>query len=569
MSDDFLKVSTPRGDGRSMTALTPNNVSVSFGSPSAAPGQDWFGPRQPLTPIAPPEVAGRAWDYVPGYNLNTQPRPYEEVPFAALRALADSYDPVRLIIERRKDQMSRLPWTIRVKHEGRGKRPTKGELSAATRERIADITDLFKRPSYDVTYRSWLRALLEDLFVLDAPALFLKHDRSGNLIALQNMDGAILKRVIDDWGRTPEPFPWSGEDFYWNGKLVTRENFSQSGFRLLHGVAYPPIMQAVLKGLAATDYTALDLLYRPLNIRPGRAYGMSPCEQILSTVAIAMRRSISQLEYFKAGNMPEAIYSLPSTWSPDQVGRFQDYWDSLYSGNLAMRRQMKFIAGDGKFEALKEPPLKSEFDEWLVRIVCFAFSYPPNAFVQLSNRSIAEQHDKTGEEEGLQSTKLWASDLFNEIIEHRLDEDELEFVFVEEDEVDQAEQSKILTRYAEDGVLSINEIRARLGEEPSDDPAASQLLVKTPTGYLPIGNVPETDPDVVDLSRSDSSGDLQKFLGTWIQLKPPKGKRQSSRIALASGITVIPDHRGWVRVPTKDDAEELTRDGWVRALTLE
>ena len=100
MSDELTKISTPRGEGRSMTALSPYDVSVSYGSPTAAPGTgaDWFGPLQPITPIAPPEVAGRAWDYVPGYNLNTTPRPYEPVTFEALRALADSYDPVRLII---------------------------------------------------------------------------------------------------------------------------------------------------------------------------------------------------------------------------------------------------------------------------------------------------------------------------------------------------------------------------------------------------------------------------------------------------------------------------------------
>jgi len=48
---------------------------------------------------------------------------------------------------------------------------------------------------------------------------------------------------------------------------------------------------------------------------------------------------------------------------------------------------------------------------------CFAFSYPPTAFMQLANRSIAEEHARSGEEEGLQSTKIWASDLIQSIIE--------------------------------------------------------------------------------------------------------------------------------------------------------
>jgi hypothetical protein len=57
---------------------------------------------------------------------------------------------------------------------------------------------------------------------------------------------------------------------------------------------------------------------------------------------------------------------------------------------------------------------------------------------------------------------------------------------VEEDEVDQEKQSTILTKYLEDGVLTINQVRERLGEEPDPDPAANRLMVKTATGYQPI-----------------------------------------------------------------------------------
>ncbi len=500
MSDDRIekietahgleKLDTPRGAGaRSMAPLSPSAVSVSYSNQSPpGTGADWFGPLQPIHPIAPPEVAGRAWDFTPGYNLNTTPRPYEPVSFAALRALADSYDPVRLIIERRKDQMCRLPWVIRVKHDDtKKKRPSKAQLSAATRSRIADITDIFKRPEYAVSFSSWLRALLEDLYILDAPAIYLKRDWRGNLIRLENIDGATIKRVIDDWGRTPEPFPWSGEDFMWNGQLVTPASFDQAGFKAMNGFAFPATHQQILKGLPAANLSALDLIYRPLNIRPGRAYGFSPCEQILSTVSIAMRRAYSQLEYFREGNQPDALFSVPETWTPDQIQRYQDYFDAMLSGNLAARRRMKFVPGGGKYTPTKEAPLKTDFDEWLVRIVCFAFSYPPTAFVQLSNRSIAEEHSKVGEEEGLQSTKQWAAEFFNEIIEHHLDEDELEFAFVEEDEVDQEKQATILNSYAENGVLTLNQVRERLGEEPDPDPAANRLMVKTAAGYVPIG----------------------------------------------------------------------------------
>jgi hypothetical protein len=269
--------------------------------------------------------------------------------------------------------------------------------------------------------------------------------------------------------------------------MVTPQTFAESGFKAMNGLAFPPTHQQILKGLPAVNYTALDLLYRPLNIRPGRAYGLSPVESIVTTVSIAMRRALSQLEYFREGNQPDALYSVPESWTPDKIQQYQDYFDDLLSGNLANRRKLKFVAGGGEYTALKEPPLTGPIDEWLVRICCAAFSYPPSAYVTLSNRSIAEQHDRSGEEEGLESTKLWASDLFNEIISDHLDEDELKFAWAEEDEVDQEKQSTILTKYLEDGVLSVNEVRERLGEEPSTEPGADRLMVKTATGRMPIG----------------------------------------------------------------------------------
>ena len=207
-----------------------------------------------------------------------------------------------------------------------------------------------------------------------------------------------------------------------------------------------------------------------------------------TTVSIAMRRSLAQLEYFREGNQPDAVFGLPETWGPDKVQQFQDYWDNLYSGNWANRRKMKFVpAGTGsRYQATKEPPLKNEFDEWLTRICCFAFSYPPSAFVSLSNRSIAETHERQAEEEGTEPLKLWFTDMANDIIEKEFS-DEVEFAFIEEQDIDPLKQKDVLTGYAESGVLTLNQVREKIGEEPDPAPAANTLMVRTKTGYVPIG----------------------------------------------------------------------------------
>jgi len=46
------------------------------------------------------------------------------------------------------------------------------------------------------------------------------------------------------------------------------------------------------------------------------------------------------------------------------------------SGDLARRRREKFVPGDTavKVHQTKEPEQKNDFDEWLARIICYAFS---------------------------------------------------------------------------------------------------------------------------------------------------------------------------------------------------
>jgi hypothetical protein len=506
------KVRTPQGEARSMRELTPSYRVTLSQSESLAnynfsyAGSDWMGPLPPMRALAPPAVAGREWDFIPGYNLATEPRAYEPISFHTLRGIAESYDPLRLVIERRKDQMCRLPWTIRLKHDefSTGKRPTPDKLPAETKKRIQDIRHFFQKPDLELTFRSWFRSLLDDYFVIDAATLWVERNRGDDIMSLRVMDGARFKRIIDDWGRTPRPVIWEDQPFYWNGEQVTPENYENLGFKLVTGeriasqlpvgmpvpdtVLLPPAYQQVLKGLPAVNYTTHDIYYRPNNLRPGKIYGYSSVEQVVMTVQIALRRAFHQLEYYREGNMPEGIFGLPETWSPDQVQKFQAYWDNVFTGQLGKRRQVKFVAGGAKssYVPFKEPPLKNEFDEYLARIVCFAFSYPPTALVSLNNRSIAEQHDKTAEEEGLQPCKQWACELFTDILEREFASPDLEFAYVEEDEVDQVKQAEILTSYQTKGNFTINQVREKLGEEPDDNPAANMLMVLTKDGLVPI-----------------------------------------------------------------------------------
>ena len=188
-----------RGAGQRSWPLSPYEVNVSFARTNAAgEAANWFGPLTPITPLAPPEVAGRQWDYPAGYNLSTLSRPFEPITFSTLRALADGYDLLRLVIETRKDQAARQSWSIVARDSG--------AHSATDAARVATAKSFFARPDGIHGFADWLRILLEEVFVTDAPALYMSRDRGGQLKALMPLDGATIKPVIDPWGRVPQPY---------------------------------------------------------------------------------------------------------------------------------------------------------------------------------------------------------------------------------------------------------------------------------------------------------------------------------------------------------------------------
>ena len=311
-------------------------------------------------------------------------------------------------------------------------------------------------------WKTWLRSLLEDMFVIDAATLYCQRSRNGQLCALQQLDGATIKRVIDDWGRTPQPFATD------DGSII-----------------YPPAYQQVLKGMPAVNYSARDIIYRPRNVRAHRVYGYSPVQQVLMTVNIALRRQLWQLDYFTEGSIPDALIGVPQGWTPDQIKQFQDYWDTEFAGDLAKRRRAKFVPGEtaAKVIQTKEPQHKDDFDEWLARIICFAFSVPPQWATKVMNRATADNQSAQAEEEGLEPTKEWVKDLIDEIIAEEFASPDLELHWLDEDDGD---PETVLEGRVKLGAVTLNEMREHLGLDPFANPAADRPMVLTATGYVPI-----------------------------------------------------------------------------------
>lgn len=407
--------------------------------------ESWMSALQPLIPFAP-IVSDRQFDYPVGYNINytSQGREAGRTSYNQLRSMAVCCETLRLVIETRKDQICSLPWRITPKDE---------DQADVENPKIDEITSFLQKPDKIHEWEEWLRAILEELFVTDTVSLYKRPTKGQGLYALDLMDGTTIFVLIDDKGRRP-----------------TGPN--------------DPAYQQILKGVPKANYTAQELIYRPRNIRVYSPYGYSPTEQVVISAQMEIQRSKYQLSYFTAGSTPDTFMEMGEEIPADQIEAFEARFNSLLSGNPENRWQVPFLPKGSKPGQLKAPPLKDEFDEWIARKICMAFSISPTPFMKQMNKGEIDGEQDRSLQEGLSPLKKWIKDLIDPIIQEQLGAPELEFSWVDLKDVDAKTQMEIDTGYAGSAIMTINEVRHALGKPPVD--GGDRLMVKTPTGYVPL-----------------------------------------------------------------------------------
>ena len=265
--------------------------------------------------------------------------------------------------------------------------PPKAEAAIGRgRSPVEKVRQFLRRPDRRQSLHSWLRMLLEDMLVIDAACIYPRRNLGGGVYSLDIIDGATIKVLSDESGRSPLP-----ED----------------------GPAY----QQILHGVPAADFTLDELMYLPRNRRSHRFYGMSPVEAVILTVNIALRRSAFNLNYYSEGTLPDGFATLPKDWTQEQIGAFQSWFDSMLAGNLADRRKLRFVPNGFDFVGVKPPPLKDQFDEWLMRMICSAFSIPPAPWIDDHSRATAQTIQVTTAQEGIRPLKNWIKDFMDDIVQ--------------------------------------------------------------------------------------------------------------------------------------------------------
>lgn len=479
----FFNVPGMSRDNAPMSPVDPGLIARVSGTLRSWLGRDvgpgspelpFFPPGRPLDPVAP-GAAGRRFDYPTNYNATIKPRTYEPIDFETLRALADptvgGWDLIRLAIETRKDQFSKLQFSVLPR------KPANAQVRPKSDERCQKLEQFLRRPDGVHSWAEWCRMLLEDHLVIDAATIYGRKDVGGNVCRMELLDGATIKPIINYDGRRPD-----------------------SG----------PAYQQVIKGLPAIQYTADELIYAPRNPRTNKVYGYSCVEQVLVTVNIGLRRQVSQLAYFTDGTVPDAVAQVPPDWSVQKIQEFQDYWDQIVN-DAVTRRKLKFIPGGAQFQATRNDQyLTDQFDEWLARIIQYCFSLPPTPLVRMMNRATAESSYEQSLDEGLQPLMTWKKNIMDDILVRWGPGvaggpcDDLEFVYDDIRKVDPAEKEQRDLALIGQGVISRDDMRAERGIEPLGVPPIITGI--GPLGFMSIDAVKKAIANGWDLQGMPQPG---------------------------------------------------------------
>jgi portal protein len=420
--------------------------------------QNIWSPFQPVVPFGPPYVNyPRTYDYPVGLNLDFTSQGRLTF-FKLLQVMSRSWGILRTVIETRKDQLMRIPWDVQLKDKPKGTDP-----------RLTELRAFLKYPDKQNTFNQWMRLQLEDLFVTDTANYYVWKDRGGKPFALMHVAGETIKPLIDDAGRRP---------------------------------MYPnPAWQQLIKGLPWQNLDESEFVYAPMRPTPQEPiYGYSPVQQIYIEILQGIKKMLYKLSYWEDGTIPQMIITVPAGWTPEQLAAFQAHMDVMLAGNIPFKSRIRFMPSESKPFDLKNANgelLKTEEDEWLTRLVCYAFSVPSQPFMRQMNRATAESAAEEAEEEGLHPTMTWVKEcLMDPIIQNPglgFGYDDVEFVWQPEAEVDTQKQMTVITGYVKEGIMTPDEGRDQINLPPLPDGAGAEAIVISAQGPVPLKETVEAN----------------------------------------------------------------------------
>jgi hypothetical protein len=136
---------------------------------------------------------------------------------------------------------------------------------------------------------------------------------------------------------------------------------------------------------------------------------------------------------------------------------------------------LKFLPLDtSKIKETKDAQLKDQFDEWLARIVCYCFSVPVTAFVKETNRATAGTVQEAATAEGLVPLMRWVKNAIDFIIRSHIGNDDIEFNWNKNEDIDPLVQAQIDQIYVGSGIRTAIAVHIERGWDDADKPPTAE-----------------------------------------------------------------------------------------------
>ena len=409
-----------------------------------------FSPYQPVQPFGPPSILDvREWDYPTGYNLEIVNR--HIILGEMLRGIVRGSGIIANELSARVDELVSLPWKFVLKN------PAKG-VKSEDDPRIKELNAFFKMPDRKIPYPQWMEMIFRERYTIDAATVYIWKNRAGTKpYALEVIDGNSIMPRIDDRGRIPD----------WPSLAYTQ----------------------LVKGLPMDNFTEREIVYMPRHRwAQFPIYGYSEVEQILMEATQQVRKTMYMLNFWAEGTCPDVMVCCPDNWNAEQIALWQGTFDALMSGNLKLKSKMRFIPGGGKPFEMKGSAgdlLKSEYDEWMARIVCRAFRTDPKPYIKDPQpKANAEEFSQQMRAQGLNGEMLWWSAFIERLISLGWGWDDVGHSFDTNEEVAATDQATIDAANIKLGARTINELRARDGLD--DIEGGDVAMVYTGSGAMPL-----------------------------------------------------------------------------------
>jgi len=317
-------------------------------------------PIRPIPGLTPPG-GPRGWEYPIGYNIAQLPRSTEAYSFADLRSLAQMYYGIQICQQVWFDYISKLELVIEP-------RPDLVEENRDISEYATDIQyykEFFAYPDKEHDLHSWLQMAVRDQLEIDAVAIYVRKNKIGLPYALELLDGATIKPLINDRGRRPDP-------------------------------TFPAFEQFVY-GVPACFLTSDDLIYIKETERTDSVYGMSRVEKIILNVNVALRKQTKDLARFTDGTVPQGVLqpSVDVTWSQEEIEAYELQFNNLMAGNDELRARVKVLPRGFEYQATDDPDIHVDLDTYLLNITAsnYGITMSELAFTQDVNRSTGEMQE--------------------------------------------------------------------------------------------------------------------------------------------------------------------------------